>query len=288
MQYFSVDQAHALRCLVRDCGQQARQLATEHFQVFEKGANDYVTSVDRALDVRLSDTLRSLFPDDGLITEENAASRLAYHANYERLWCVDPLDGTDDFIHGRLYYSVMIGLLDCYQPVAGWIYAPTLDCLYYGGHEWGVFQSRGDRLPESSVAPAPPPLSDQYCSIVIGEKDYRQFGAAIQRVVPAVQFRSLGSFGLKVMEVVSGRAGLYLYFNRRVKLWDTVGPIALAIAAGLVCCDLDGTPLRFTPDAIAPDTLAHTQTILVGWPSYIEALRPLLQQAVSAVCADLT
>jgi 3'(2'), 5'-bisphosphate nucleotidase len=122
---------------------------------------------------------------------------------------------------------------------------------------------------------------------VIGEKDYRQFGAAIQQCVPAVQFRSLGSFGLKVMEVVSGRAGLYLYFNRRVKVWDTAGPLALAIAAGLVCCDLDGMPLRFTPDAIDHETLAHTQPILVGWPSYIETLRPLLQRAVSMVSADL-
>ncbi|WP_204152860.1 inositol monophosphatase family protein [Leptolyngbya sp. CCY15150] len=279
MHYLSVDQAQTIRWLVRDCGQQAKQLAAEQFQVFEKGKDDYVTSVDRLLDQRLSEAFRAMFPQDGLVTEENSASRQVFHGSHRRLWCIDPIDGTDDFIHGRLYYSVMVGLLEGSQPTAGWIYAPTLDRLYYGGLGWGVFQAGGDRLPEA-ITPIEPPLSESNCPMLIGDKDRRQFGDAIQRAVPAAQFRTLGSFGLKVMEVVSGRAGLYLYLNRRVKLWDTVGPLALAQAAGLTCCDLDGQPIGFTADCLDPETLAHHQTILVGWPHYIEALRSPIRQAV--------
>uniref|UniRef100_A0ACD5GPR5 Uncharacterized protein n=1 Tax=Desertifilum tharense IPPAS B-1220 TaxID=1781255 RepID=A0ACD5GPR5_9CYAN len=66
------------------------------------------------------------------------------------------------------------------------------------------------------------------------------------------------------MEVVCGRAGLYVYLNGRVKLWDTVELVAIAKAAGLVCCDLEGNPLSFHPDAIHPDTLAHYQPIIIG------------------------
>jgi 3'(2'), 5'-bisphosphate nucleotidase len=287
MHYLSVEHAQKIRWLVRDCGLQAKQLAAEQFQVFEKGKDDYVTSVDRLLDQRLSEAFRALFPQDGLVTEENPDSRQAFHDRHRRLWCVDPVDGTDDFIHGRLYYSVMIGLLSHYQPTAGWIYAPMLDRLYYGGVDWGVFQVGGDRLPEAVHDVTPPLLSDHCCPVLIGEKDARQFGDVIRQAVPAVQFRSMGSFGLKVMDVVLGRAGLYLYLNRRVKVWDTAGPLALAQAAGLVCCDLDGEPVQFTPDHLDPDTLAHHQTILVGWPHYMAALRSPLRQAVLPYLAGL-
>jgi 3'(2'), 5'-bisphosphate nucleotidase len=82
------------------------------------------------------------------------------------------------------------------------------------------------------------------------------------------------------MEVLLGRAGLYIYLNGRVKVWDTAGPLALAKAAGLVCCDLQGRPLRWTPDAVEPDTLAHTQAIAIGWPNYIDPLLDQVRQAV--------
>ncbi|MEB3337812.1 MAG: inositol monophosphatase family protein, partial [Leptolyngbyaceae bacterium] len=111
----------------------------------------------------------------------------------------------------------------------------------------------------------------------------KNYGAAIAQVIPGVTFRSLGSFGLKVIEVMCGRAGLYLYFNGRVKLWDTTGPLALAHAAGLVCCDLAGEPIRFTPDALDLDTLAHKQSIVIGWPSYVEALRPKVAEVLASV-----
>ena len=119
--------------------------------------------------------------------------------------------------------------------------------------------------------------------MLIGYRDRKHYGEAISQQIPAVQFYSVGSFGLKVMEVVQGRAGLYMYFNRRVKLWDTVGPLAIAQAAGLTCCDLEGKPIRFDAAAIDLATLAHKQTILIGWDSYLDALLPKLQTAIASV-----
>jgi 3'(2'), 5'-bisphosphate nucleotidase len=116
--------------------------------------------------------------------------------------------------------------------------------------------------------------------MMIGDRDRKAYGDAIARLIPGVQFQSIGSFGLKVLEVICGRAGIYVYFNGRVKLWDTVGPIALAQAAGLTCCDLQGNPLKFTPNAINLDTLAHHQPIVIGWASYVERLRSHLHEAV--------
>lgn len=283
MHYFSSEQAQQVRWLIRDCGQQAKQMAQQGFQVFEKGVNDYVTTVDRALDKRLATGIAELFPNDGIVTEENARSRSVFQQGYRRYWFIDPLDGTEDFIHKRPHYAVMVGLLEAHQPVAGWIYAPAIERFYYGGKDWGLFQVMGDRLPQALV-PVEPPLSDRN-AMMIGVRDMQQFGAAITDVLPGLRFRSLGSFGLKVMQVVQGYAGLYAYFNCRVKLWDTTGPLALAKAAGLVCCDLDGNPLQFTPESVDPDTLTHNQMIVIGWESHVESMRSQLRQAVRSVLA---
>lgn len=277
----------SIRQLLRSCGQYAEQMAASQFEVFEKGPDDYVTSIDAALDQKLAAAFATMFPDDGVITEENAQSRQKFHASYRRLWCIDPIDGTEDFIHRKRDYAVMVGLLEQQQPIAGWLYAPAYDQLYYGGPNWGLFQATGDALPETLTVTEPAPPTTGFCPILIGYRDQAQFGHAIAQLIPEAQFYSLGSFGLKVVDVVLGRAGLYLYFNGRVKVWDTAGPLALARAAGLVCCDLDGRSLGFSLDDVDGETLAHRQPILVGWSHYVELLRPKLKAAVESVGQNL-
>lgn len=280
MKPISSDLDCRIRRLLRDCGQQAEQMAAQQFEISQKGPGDYVTSIDSALDQRLSAAFSTLFPGDGLITEENAPSRKKFAANYDRLWCIDPLDGTSDFIKRTWSYAVMVGLLQNYQPIAGWIYAPAYDTLYYGGSGWGLFQAIADRAPAPLLSAAPAAPTAGFCPLLIGYWDQNRFGGAITRLIPSAQFYSVGSFGLKVLEVIQGRAGLYLYLNGRVKIWDTVGPIALAQAAGLVCCDLEGEAINFSANSIDFETLTHQQPILIGWPQYIEQLRPKLRQAV--------
>lgn len=279
---FSIEQLEKISWLIKTCGQQALTLSQQPFDVFEKGTDDYVTSVDQLLDRQLATGLAALFPNDGIISEENARSRQDFQVEYLRQWLIDPLDGTDDFIQGKSHYAVMVGVLEHDRPTAGWVYAPVFDQLYFGGSQLGLFQATGtSQTPLVPVEPAPP--SADFCPLVIGDKDKKRYGEAIAQQIPGVTYHSIGSFGLKVMEVVCGRAGLYLYFNRRVKLWDTTAPLALAQAAGLICCDLEGNPLRFTADAVDLQTLAHQQLIIVGWASYVEELRSTLQRVVQAI-----
>ncbi|MBP0015146.1 MAG: inositol monophosphatase family protein [Roseofilum sp. SBFL] len=268
--------------VLQECGQQIEFLS-ESFEVDQKGPGDYVTNVDRYLDRKLSQVFGGMFPQDGIISEENEVSRRLFHQGYEQLWCIDPLDGTEGLVNGRQDYAVMVGLLRDYQPIAGWVYAPARARLYYGGQDWGLFEIRSQELPKAIIPQIPPSPSTSFCPVQIGFQDRKKYGQALTQFVPHIQFYSLGSFGLKVLEVIFGRVGLYFYFNRRVKLWDTVGPIALAQRAGLICCDLEGQPLEFSPNAIHPDTLAHEQMIVIGWPEYIEALLPGLQKAVYSV-----
>ncbi len=280
MNPISLELDRQVRAIVRQCGLQIIQMASKEFEIFEKGPEDYVTTIDQALDAELSTAFSHLFPNDGVITEEDIQSRQKFYQQYDRLWCIDPLDGTEDFIQGRSNYSVMVGLLEHYQPIAGWIYAPVYDQLYYGGVNWGLFQTSADGAPTPLITAPQIFSAADSCRMMIGHRDQTRYGDAIANQIPNVEFYSIGSFGLKVLEVITGRAGLYLYLNGRVKLWDTAGPLALAKAAGLTCCTLSGEPIQFSPDAIAPDTFAHRQSIVIGWSDYVEALRPKLEAAV--------
>ncbi|GAB4460909.1 MAG: ammonium transporter [Elainellaceae cyanobacterium] len=281
MEKLADDQLAAINRLVLDCGRRSLDLAAGSFKVYEKGLDDYVTDVDRALDAQLAGGLTALFPDDGVISEENAASRQQFSQHAGRLWLVDPLDGTEDFIHGKPHYSVMVGALEQGQPTVGWVYAPVFDQLYFGG-EMGLFV-QASAVDVAPLVPHEPDLKGDRLPILIGTKDARRYGDAIVRHIPQARFGFIGSFGLKVLEVIQGRAGLYIYLNRRVKLWDTVGPMALAQASGLVCCDLAGNPIGFDAAALDTDTLTHRQPILVGWPHYLDKLLPLLQRAIAEV-----
>lgn len=266
-------------------GQRAVMAASQTFEVFEKGVEDFVTTVDQELDQALATTFAAQFPQDAIITEENRGSAAAFSQPRQRLWLIDPIDGTEDYIHHGHNYALMVGLLTAGQPQAGWIYGPAHQRLYWGGPGWGVFQLDPQGAPMAMTPCPPPDPTDSPCPLVLGDRDQRRFGAAIAHYAPQLQPYALGSYGLKVMEVIKGQAGLYAYFNGRVKLWDTTGPLALALAAGLICCDLDGAPIRFDATSIYPHSLIHRQPILVGWPHYIERFRPLLRQAVQAVRA---
>jgi 3'(2'), 5'-bisphosphate nucleotidase len=278
MEFFDDDTP--IRTVIRSAGRQAKLLRQQALTVTQKGPGDFVTNVDQTLDRQLAAAFAAQFPEDGIITEENGDSRAQFHAPVPRLWCIDPIDGTGDFIAGRPDYAVMVGVLQKAQPIAGWIYAPEYDVMYYGGDSWGLWQQPG----EAAGVPLKPvePLIAANSPMILGDRDYQNFGATINKVLPDLKFAfSQGSFGLKVMNVILGQAGLYLYLNGRVKVWDTVGPLALAQAAGLVCCDLAGNPLSYAPNAMNLESLAHEQSIVVGWASYVEKLMPLIRQAIA-------
>ena len=213
----AAENAAILKALLHS-GEQARKAASQPFEVFEKGREDYVTTVDQALDRYLSGVFAAQFPNDGIITEENQTSASEFLATHQRLWFIDPIDGTEDFINHGQHYSVMVGLLVDKQPHAGWVHAPAQQRLYWGGPNWGLFQhdGEGQTIP---FEPQVPTLQDNRI-MLFGSRDQRRFGTAIAQRLPDLQFESIGSFGLKVLEVMKGQAGLYVYLNGRVKLWD--------------------------------------------------------------------
>lgn len=263
--------------LILEWGRQAYNWrAGGDFVVKEKAPGDYVTTIDQRLNDALSGQISRWFPGDGILSEEDPFVLQHWRQNHPRLWCIDPIDGTSDLIAGKSGYALMVGLLEKGVPQAGWVYAPALDVLYFGDKETGKIYRRVGNLTEEILLTAPPQLQMQ---VILSPKDDRAYGKQIRLVFPDAEFYSMGSFGLKIIEVILGKSAIYLYLNRRVKVWDTVAPLALAQIAGLVCCDLQGKPIGY--DAIDPHTLAHSQVVIIGWQIVIDRYLPKLQQVLT-------
>jgi 3'(2'), 5'-bisphosphate nucleotidase len=266
---------------IRDLGQQAKQLRVKGLEVSSKGIDDYVTQVDRLLDRKFTAQFQQWFPDDAIITEENPDSIQLWQQNHARYWFIDPIDGTSDYIAGNDSYSVMVGLLEDGEPIMGWVYAPESDRLVFGGTLInGLFLSEAGKEAERLSFQSPELLSMR---LILSDKDETKYGNFVRTAIPEVTFYSIGSFGLKVIEVILGRADAYLYLNRRVKLWDTVAPLAFAKFAGLVYCDLQGSPLMFSARVIHPQTLAHLQDVLIGWSLFTQTYLPAIASVFDSV-----
>jgi 3'(2'), 5'-bisphosphate nucleotidase len=258
------ERAGAIAKVIEAAGRKAQQMRQAGLQVDQKGPGDFVTQVDRTLDRELSAAFYDMFPQDVVISEENSESVGRFGQGEQRFWCIDPVDGTRDFIETGRNYSVMVGALQGGEAQAGWIYDAAIDRLYFGGWGWGLYCKEGDRTQD--CYPQPPMQPGR---VIVGDADRDNYGAQLREILPEIEvWNRPGSFGLKIIDVILGRAEALFYFNRRVKLWDTVGPMALARQAGLRICDLTGAPLSFSD--LDPDTLGHRQAIVLGWPHAVE------------------
>jgi 3'(2'), 5'-bisphosphate nucleotidase len=194
----------------------------------------------------LVDALRRARPDDAILSEEGRDSSNRLTAN--RVWIVDPVDGTNEFGEGRADWAVHVALVVDGRPVAAAVSLPSAGQTF-----------RTDRPFEV------PPVDGRPLRIVTSR--YRTPQAAVLAAASlGADVIRMGSAGAKTMAVVTGQADVYAHHGGMYE-WDSAAPAAVAVAAGLHASRIDGSPLLYNnPDPWLPDLLVCraelTDTIL--------------------------
>ena len=226
--------------LIRLAGARVCEFYTTDAEISWKGENDPVTAADHAANELIVAGLRQAFPRDAILSEESTddLARLRAH----RVWIVDPLDGTKEFI-GRLgEFSLMIGLAVAGEAVLGLVYQPVIDRLYRAapGHVAEVVQ-------EGEVQPlAVSAVSDPEAIRLVASRSHRDpLVSAVRARLGIVHDRPSGSVGLKVGLLATGVCDLYIHPSPGLKEWDTCAPDAILRAAGGSISDAWGQPLRY-------------------------------------------
>jgi 3'(2'), 5'-bisphosphate nucleotidase len=180
--------------------------------------------------------LAELRPDDAVLSEEGKDD--LERLEYRRVWVIDPLDGTREFGEPpRDDWAVHVALCVEGVPVVGAVALPAQERVY----------TSSDTAPEVFESPERPRI---VASRTRAPAIVTEVAAAL-----GAELVFIGSAGAKAMAVVSGRADVYLHAGGQYE-WDSAAPVAVAVAAGLHCSRIDGTPLIYNqPNPYLPDLL---------------------------------
>ena len=215
-----------------------------------KGARgDPVTEADEAADR----VLRDILPQDGegWLSEESADDLARLEC--ERVWVVDPIDGTREFIEGIPEWCISIGLLEGGEPMAGGIYNPVSDELVLGSREDGVtLNGEPAVVTEPDLSKAVTVLASR-SEIRRGEWERFQDGR--------FQVRPCGSVAYKMGLVAAGLADATWTLVGKSE-WDVVGGTALVRAAGGVVTLANGAEPEFNQrEPVFPDFIAASRKV---------------------------
>jgi 3'(2'), 5'-bisphosphate nucleotidase len=172
-------------------------------------------------------------PGDAVLSEESPddPKRLAS----ERVWIIDPLDGTREYSEGRPDWAVHVALSVGGVPKLGAVALPARGQLFRSDRAAMPPPATG-RRPVMLVSRTRPPPEAEEIAILLG-----------------AELRAMGSAGAKAMAVVAGEADVYYHAGGQHE-WDNCAPAAVALAAGLHASRLDGSPLVYNcADTLKPD-----------------------------------
>ncbi|MBP7149690.1 MAG: 3'(2'),5'-bisphosphate nucleotidase CysQ [Acidobacteria bacterium] len=188
-----------------------------------------VTAADRNADRIIRDGLIRAFPNDALLSEETPDDLARLTS--ERLWLVDPLDGTRQYVLGIKEFAVLIGLAVGGRAVLGVIHLPAEDLTWFAAMGEGAFRQRGDGKPVR-VELDPLPADRERLVITLSRS---HAGARTRRVAEALgagHVISSGSVGRKAALVLAGEADVYVSLGNRSRHWDACAPDAVLHEAG--------------------------------------------------------
>jgi len=196
-----------------------------------KADGSLITEADKAVQSRLIAELTQRWPDIAVLGEEmDPAEQQRVLDGADRLWCLDPLDGTTNFAAGLPYFAISLALIEGGRAVGGVVFDPNRNESFRAERGAGA-RLNGARL----VLPEPAPTVLRDC---IGLVDLKRLPPKLAfRLVTEAPFRSQRSFGAVALDwcwMAAGRCHVYLH--GRQNIWDyAAGSLVFAEAGGAGC-----------------------------------------------------
>lgn len=220
--------------LAREAAAIIRQVYETQFSVVQKaGGGGPVTEADKRANDLIVKGLQQAFPEDDIVAEES--THRAPKTN--RVWFVDPLDGTREFVDRNGMFAVHIGLAIDGAPVAGVVLAPMQGALWSGAVGAPCVLELGQERRELKMQPV---AHTKDLRLLVSRSHKSKKTAAIREALGITQVREQGSVGLKCALLAMGEAELYLHPSDRSSRWDSCAPQAVIEAAGGMLVDFGG------------------------------------------------
>ena len=258
--------------IARQAGTVLMKVYATEFSVEFKGYKDPVTEADTQANALIVKELAQAFPQDLIVAEESpppGEDRIT-----SRMWYVDPMDGTKEFIAKNGEFSVMIGLAVKGQAHLGVVYRPDTDVLYAGVVGQGAWMEQKGIHRSLSIHPSKQSGST---TLTVSRSHRNPLVNRIKQILGVTQEIACGSIGLKIGLIAEGKADLYMEPGPYTSLWDACGPEAILKAAGGEFTNVFGQPMRYgisqlknTHGIVASNGANHDRVI--------QALKPVVEE----------
>ena len=241
----------AARGLKRDFGE------VENLQVSRKGPADFVSAADLKAEKTLREELHKARPDYAFLMEESGARAGSSDSN--RRWVVDPLDGTTNFLHGLPHFAISIGLTEGDQVIAGVVYDPIKEDLFYAEKGGGAYLndrrmrvSGRQRLDEALLATGIPFMGRG------GEELFAQELDQAMRHTAGV--RRWGTAALDLAYVAAGRYDGF--WERGLQCWDVTAGFLMVEESGGKISNYNNEPTTiYDSEVVASNKSLHNGLI---------------------------
>lgn len=211
--------------IAKEAGKVIMEIYRKDFQVEYKDDKSPLTEADTKSNEIICSALEKLYPTIPMLSEENKKVLFEDRKDWEYYWCIDPIDGTKEFIKKNDEFTVNIALIHNDTPVLGVVYAPAIDKMYIAKKDEGAFLN-GEKLPltqikkEFTVVASKSHLSEE-TQIFIDD---------LKVEYPNLASSSKGS-SLKLCMVAEGVADIYPRIAPTME-WDTAAAHAIVLEAG--------------------------------------------------------
>jgi myo-inositol-1(or 4)-monophosphatase len=217
-----------------------------------KGLVDPVTEADAASEALIATRLLSAFPNDRLLAEEGSAA--GANAQSERVWIVDPLDGTTNFMHGYPVFCVSIGLHVAGQPQVGVVYDPMRDELFAAACGQGATLNASPLAVSDTRELLRAMLATGFAYDPQRRLENIPYFEHFTELTQAV--RRDGAAALDIASVAAGRFDGY--WERGVSVWDVAAATLILTEAGGSVSAYDGGPYDpYSREIVSSNTHLH-------------------------------
>lgn len=250
------EQLKTLCAIALEAGQEIMSVYAQDFDVFQKEDASPLTEADLRADAVIRQGLEQHFPNVFILSEESVSSE---HDSTDRFFLVDPLDGTKEFLKRNGEFTVNIALIKNGASIAGVVYAPALDELFYAARGLGAWKVKSNQTTPLCVHP----INNSEPLRVVGSRSHGadKLEAWLAKLNQTYTFSPFGS-SLKFCRIAEGQADVYPRFGPTSQ-WDTAAAQCVLEEAGGIVTDINGQALLYSLERsiLNPEFIAANTTL---------------------------